>query len=539
METRGFKSQSEFEDFESFQLKDLTDPFSLKDIKKAVDRLIRAFKKKEKICVYADYDMDGTPGLALLISGLTSLGFKNLLSFQPNRFDDGYGVHPIIIEDFINNHGIELFVTVDVGMTDVKAVDVAKQRSVDFIITDHHQPKKDRPQAHAVINPNQGDCPSGLTHLCGTGVAFYLILALRSTMKDQNLLKNPFDPKKLLDCFAIATLTDMVPLIRENRILVRHGLIQMAQTERLGLRLLMKELGLSQRNLNSSDVSLKLAPKLNALGRMNSPVPALDLFLVNDPKEARANVQATLNAQKQRVDIQKKGEVLLKKVLADKSPLPFVFEWSEHFYKGVAGLLANYANEHYGVPVFIGSVIGQKILGSARASSQDSLLNAFESAKDCLHKFGGHHQAAGFEMDLRKAEEFRNQLAKFYGQASPSKQVLHYDFQTTLAEIVDKDFISWLSRLEPYGTGFKAPMIRMDHLFVANVRVLKNKHLKMVLKDIIGNKIDALWFFADNTDNKQWSSQRVSLIGEPSINNYMGKKNLQILIRDMKVECLY
>ena len=538
MRVCGFKTRAEFEEFESFRLKNITDPFTLKDMKQAVSRLIEAFRKNEKICIYADYDMDGTPGLALMISGLKSLGFKNLLSFQPNRFDDGYGVHPPIIENFIKNYDVSLFVTVDVGITETKAVDLARQQSVDFIITDHHQPKKDRPRAHAIVNPNQGDCPSGLTHLCGTGVAFYLILALRSSMKDQNLLKTPLDPKKLLDCFAIATLTDMVPLVKENRILVRHGLIQLSRTERPGLRLLMKELGLWGKPLNSSDVSLKLTPKLNALGRMNSSVQALDLFLVNDPQKAQKNVQAILHAQKQRVEIQRKGEFFLEKILTEKKPLPFIFEWSGQFHKGVVGLLATHANEQYGVPSFIGSVVGNKILGSARTSNRQSLLEAFEFAKEFLNKFGGHHQAAGFELDLERANEFKDQLTKFYEQSPPSNPVLHYDFQTTLAEVVNKDFMFWLSRLEPYGTGFNLPLIRMDHLFVSNVKVLKNKHLKTSLKDIFGNKINALWFFTDNTDTKKWSSQRVSLIGEPSINHYMGKKELQILIKDMKRETL-
>lgn len=536
MEARGFKTQLEFEKFESFRLKDLTDPFHLKDMEKAVNRLIQALKKDEKICIYADYDMDGTPGLALLISGLKRLGFKNLLSFQPNRFNDGYGVHSPIIESFIKNYKVSLFLTVDVGITDNKAVDTAGKQSVDFIITDHHQPGENLPQAQAIVNPNQKDCPSGLTYLCGTGVAFYLILALRSAMKDQNLPYKPFDPKKLLDCFAIATLTDMVPLIKENRILTKHGLIQLAHTERIGLRFLMKELGLLGKPLNSSDVSLKLAPKLNALGRMNSSTQALDLFLVKDPEKARKNIQTIMDAQKQRVDIQKKGEVLLKKTLSKTKSTAFIFEWSKDFHKGVIGLLATRANEQYGVPSFIGSLINNKILGSARTSNQESLLKALQSSEESLNKFGGHHQAAGFELDLDKAEKFRDQLIKFYGEPLPSKPTLYYDFQTTLAEIVDKDFAFWLSRLEPYGTGFPPPLVRMDHLFTTNTKVLKNKHLKTTLKDIFGNQINALWFFINDTNSKKWNSQRVSLIGEPSMNYYMGKKELQILIKDMKLE---
>ena len=537
MESRNFKSYDEFQEFVNFGLKSLKNPSLLKDLDKAVDRLVEALKNNEKICLYADFDMDGTPGVALLIKGLQYCGFDKILSFQPNRFDHGYGVHPEIIEDFINHHEVSLFVTVDVGITDIKAVKVAKDLGVDFIITDHHQQKEDVPEAYAIVNPNQKDCESGLNHLCGTGVAFYLILGLRRKLNELGLLEKNFDPKKLLDCFAIGTLTDMVPLVQENRPLIQHGLLQLARTERVGIKLLMEKLNLLGKGLGSSDVSIQLAPKLNALGRMNSSVQALDLFLVDDYKEAENLVEETLVAQKQRTETQKQAELLVEETIqAEGAITGFVFQWSEEYYKGIVGLLATRVTNNYGVPCFVGSIIGDKIVGSARAPKNINLLEAFDFAKEHLNKFGGHHQAAGFELDLSQAEAFKTKLQEFYKDKEVAEQRLKYDFTAELSEL-KRDFKYWLKKLEPYGVGFPIPLIRMDHLFVASVRVLKEKHLKFVLNDMNGNKIDALWFFADNIDEKrQITSKRVSVVVEPSINSYMGKETLQVFIRDLKIE---
>lgn len=537
MRARGFSTYSDFDKFLEFSLKDLKDPSVLKDMDKAVARIIEAFQKNQKICLYADYDMDGTPGLALLLKALQMLGFRNLTSFQPNRFEHGYGVHKEIVEDFIVEHGVDLFITIDVGITDVAAVEQARTHNVDFIITDHHQQKEILPPAYAIVNPNQRGCESDLGHLCGTGVAFFLVLALRRKMTELGLLTSTFDPKKLLDCFAIATLTDMVPLIKENRTLVQHGLVQLARTERVGIRLLMEKLNLlGKRSLSSTDISIQFSPKLNALGRMNSSVNALDLFLVSNADSAEQMVANTLEAQKLRADTQRQSEEKISERLAEQQSATFIFEWSADFHKGIVGLLATKATQNFWVPSFVGSQIDGKIVGSARAPEGGSVLDALEYASATLKHFGGHHQAAGFELDLDQTENFRQKLHEFYDSRAPQAKVLHYDFVATLDELND-EFKSWFMRLEPYGVGFKLPILRMDHLFVANVRVLKEKHLKLVLKDISGNKIEALWFFADRIEEKRkLTSQRVRVIVEPSINEYMGQQNLQVLIRDLQVE---
>lgn len=537
MQSIGINDFASFEEFTSFKLKDLKPPFVLKDLDKAVDRLIEAFKNKERICLYGDFDMDGTPGLALLIRGLQYCGFENLFSFQPDRFEHGYGVHPEIVEDFIEHHGVTLFVTVDVGITDIAAVKRAKDLGVDFIVTDHHQQKEELPDALAIVNPNQKDCESGLSYLCGTGVAFYLVLGLRSKMNELSLLEKNFDPKLLLDCFAIGTLTDMVPLVKENRVLVQHGMLQLARTQRVGLQLLMEKLNLKGKRLTSSDVSIQFAPKLNALSRMNSEVQPIDLFLVDQRTEAEKKVEVVMAAHEQRVKIQKLGESIIEEKLLQAEKPTHIFEWSEHFHKGVVGLLATKVMQKYQVPAIVGALIGDKIVCSARAPQGMSLLPALEYCKSALVKFGGHHQAAGLELEKDNAESFIKLLNEFYSNEKAKPELsMNYDIEASLFELND-DFKTWLKNLEPYGMGFSIPIIKMQHLFVASTKVLKEKHLKMVLKDMDGNKIDALWFFADNIEElKKLTSQRVSVLAEPSINEFMGKETLQVFIKDLKVE---
>jgi single-stranded-DNA-specific exonuclease len=537
MGARGIGSFGEFEAFTSFSLKDLQDPFAIRDMDRAVERLLRAFHAKEKICLYADFDMDGTPGLALLIHGLQLCGFGSLLSFQPNRFEDGYGVHPEIVEEFIDHHQVSLFVTVDVGITAHKAVELAASKGVDFIVTDHHQVQESVPPALAVVNPNRPDCDAGLGHLAGTGVAFYLVLALRKRMNERGLLPKNFDPKILLDCFAIGTLSDMVPLVRENRALTQHGLIQLARTQRLGLQRLLQELKMGQKRLSSSDVAIQLSPKLNALGRMDASVQALDIFLAREVKEAERLIAATLEAQEKRRDIQKKGEeVLAGHFQTTGYDQPFVFAYSESFYKGVLGLLATKSVEWSQAPSFIGTIVGDKIIGSARAPNGHNALRALTAGASSLNQFGGHPQAAGFELNRDQAQNFEQALREHFAQVRVEPTDVTVDVVATLAEL-DLEFKNWYKRLEPYGVGFEPPAFRLHHLFVTSVRVLKEKHLKFSLQDMDGNKIDGLWFFADNIEeNKLLQKHRVSVVAQPSINEYMGRETLQLMLKDLEVE---
>lgn len=538
-ELRGYTNAEDFRSFYDFKLKDLTNPLSLLGMAEALPRLLTALENNEKICVYADYDMDGTPGLALLLRGLSLCGFRNLTYFQPNRFDHGYGVHPEIIGDFIDEQGVTLFITVDVGITAVEAVEVARQKSVDFIITDHHQAKEVLPEALSIINPNQPGCTSGLGYLCGAGVAFYLILALRTYLKKAGRLESEFNPKSLLDCFAIATLTDMVPVIKDNRALVQHGLVELRKTQRRGLQVLMKELRIGAEPLMAQDVSIRLSPKLNALGRMNSPLNALDVFLVKDEDKAFEFVTTVLKSHEKRVEIQQKGESIIDEFLSQSTGPVFnhLFLFSEHFHKGVVGLLSTKIVQKYGVPAFVGTVQEDKIIGSARAPEGTNVLAALQACEGYLNKFGGHKQAAGFELPLDQAPALGQSFHGYFAQLGEGagEKVLYYDFKCSLAEM-DSDFLTWMERLEPIGKGFEPPLLYFSDLFVASQRTLKEVHLKLRLKDIEGREIDGLWFFpgADKVQKKM-TGQRAHIVAEPSRNVYKGQSKLQILIRDLRL----
>ena len=394
---RGIQEPDKLKTILSPTLKNLRDPSTIRDMDRAVTRVIEALKLNQKICVYADYDLDGSSGLALLFEGLKNLGFKHVQYYQPKRLKEGYGVHANAVEQ-LHADGVELIITVDVGITAFEALAKASSLGVDVIVTDHHLPlrksngEQDLPQAFAIVNPNCTDCTSRLGHLSGVGVAFYLVLALRRA------LGNSFDPKTLLDFFTIGTLTDMVPLVDENRSLVRHGLLQLANTNRHGLRQLLIELGLDGRDLTSQDVAIQFAPKLNALSRMEIGLLPVDIFFVDNEEEARKMIATVSANNRKRKDLQAFAEAWAIEQVAHQVSRGFAWVESDKFHKGVIGLVATRIVQRFGVPAFVGSNDGEEITGSCRAPDRSSinLLEAFEFARPHLVRFGGHAKAAGF-----------------------------------------------------------------------------------------------------------------------------------------------
>lgn len=547
------------QEFLSPSLKTLTNPYSLSNMDKAVGRLIEAFKKQERICLYGDYDLDGTSGLALLKRALESLGFQDLILFQPRRLSDGYGLHAHLMPEFYEQ-GVKLLVTVDVGITAIEAVDEASRLGIDVIITDHHLPKEELPRALAIVNPNKGSCESGLGHLCGAGVAYYLFLALKMEMSQQNLLTGAIDPKEVLDCFVIGTLTDMVPLVAENRVLVKHGLKVLAKTERPGLRELMKSLALWGRDLTSQDVAIRFAPKLNALSRMEQSILPLDIFLEEQEEKARELMAQVLANNDLRVELQKQAESLAFEMVENLGFDQFIWLWSEEFHKGVVGLVATKLVQKYGVPAFVASVQASKeesggrvLVGSARMPDHLSLnlLKAFESAQSVLEKFGGHAAAAGFELKMQNAEQFKVELAHFFankdtgslGGADSSAEVkisaavetLTYDAVACLSDF-NASFMSWYEALGPFGVGFEAPLFLLEGVELSSMRTLKGGHYKLGLKDGF-YQLEALWFSPPEGHPALRLGlslgDGLKLLVEPQWNFFAGRKSLQLLVKDL------
>jgi len=391
---------NQIENYLKPSLKDLRDPMSLADMDRVVDRLQEAFVKNDKICVYGDYDLDGSSGLVLLKEGLTNLGFNNVHHYQPKRLAEGYGVHPEAIS-LLAAQGVKVVVTVDVGITAFEACARAREENLDLIITDHHLPGEVLPDAFAVVNPNRGDCPSGLGYLSGTGVGFYLILALWRRLISTGQADRDFDPKHLLDSFAIGTLTDMVPLKQDNRVLVKHGLRQLSKTKKPGLRLLLSQLDLCRPGLSSQDVVFNLAPKLNALSRLEMGLAPVDVYLAGGEKSAMDMVSQVLATNEKRKSLQAKAERIAMGVAAHEFEKGFLWIWSPLFHKGIVGLVATKLSQKFMVPAFVGSLAEDGIIvGSARVPEgcDFNILEVLKAGRCHLDKFGGHAMAAGFSV---------------------------------------------------------------------------------------------------------------------------------------------
>lgn len=542
MSARGFKTDDAIQKWLNPSLKTLRDPYTLFDMDKAVARLVKARETQEHVVIYADYDLDGTSALALLLKAFEWMGFANIDYYQPKRLSEGYGLHNEAIQK-LYDRGNRLLVSVDLGITATEEVAFAKSLGMESIITDHHLPKERLPEAVAVVNPNRGNCPSNLSHLCGTGVAFYLVLALKRALLEQGLMTpdQDFDPKDLLDCFVIGTVTDMVPLVDENRVLVKHGLLQLAKTKRPGLRVLMQALGLWGIPLTSSDVAIRFAPKLNALSRMEMGIQPIDLYLVDDEKKAQALVETVLSNNQDRQASQKNAEAEAAALLKLHPPKSSIFVYSKNFHRGVVGLVATKLCQEFGLPAFVGSLDEQdgQIVGSVRMPEGRGLsaLDAMGAAKDALDQFGGHAVAAGFELKVQNADIFREKLETHFAgklvQAEP--RVWLYDAEATLDEL-GPPFMSWYERLSPFGAQFSIPIFCLKGVRLNQVKELKGGHFRLTLGDGAISRT-ALWFSPAKGHPglaALSSSGRVDVLVEPQWNYFNGQKNLQFLVSDLR-----
>jgi single-stranded-DNA-specific exonuclease len=518
------------------KLSQLKDPFTIRGMEVATERLAKAFASKEKVCIYADFDLDGTSGLALLYEGLKTLGFPNLQYYQPKRLAEGYGFHPHVVED-LSRQEVGLIVTVDVGITALEAVHRANALKVDVIVTDHHQPAKELPSALAVVNPNQVGDTSGLGYLCGAGVAFYLLRGVQRKLVQNGLIeKSNLDLKVLLDFLTIGTLTDLVPLVGDNRPLVKAGLTQLENTQRPGLKALLEALQLSGRALSGQDVAIRFAPKLNALSRLENGLLPVDIFLVADEKKARDLVTSVLSSNEDRIQLQQDGERQALERLANWEHTKFVFVTSPDFHRGVIGLIATKLAQQFNCPAFVGSENEEGlIVGSSRVpqSGEGSVLRALQSASPFLNRFGGHHSASGFELLADNKSHVIESLKKHFEEFAEVDRTIEqeYDFEISGQDISISN-MKWLDTLGPFGQGFAVPQFVLRNQKIKSVKDLRGGHLKLVLQNENEN-ITALYFSPPSTMVKPVMGDWVDVLGELQWNYFAGSRTIQFLIRDI------
>jgi single-stranded-DNA-specific exonuclease len=536
---RGLKDNDSIKKYLSPRLSELKDPLTILNMKAGVDRLVSAFTNNEIVCVYADFDLDGTSGLALMADGLKQLGYKNLVLTQPRRLADGYGFHSHIVDE-LKAQKVSVIITVDVGITANAACEHAKALGIDVILTDHHQPGPVLPEAFAVINPNQKADVSGLGYLCGAGVGFYLLRALKRGLLDTGLIsQSALDFKSLLDCFCIATLTDMVPLIEDNRVLVKQGLIQLQNTIRPGLKVLLEELDLSGRSLSSSDVAIRFAPKLNALSRMEMGIFPKDIFLAPDIATAKQMVKTVLDNNATRVQLQAEGEAEALASLETWPHSQFIFIASPNFHKGVVGLIATKISQLKNVPTFVGAIGADGVVtGSGRRPPGTglSLLPALGSAKDLLNRFGGHDAAAGFEFFKENFEKIVSSLENYYSNQELASQVIliPYDSEAKVSD-VNASAMQWLESLGPFGPEASTPILCFRRLRVQEILTLRGGHVKLKLQEPDSfKKMEALYFSppVEKLSELPGVGGEIDILGEVQWNYFAGRKSVQILVKD-------
>jgi single-stranded-DNA-specific exonuclease len=544
LKSRGYLNKEDQVQFLNPLLKNIKDPFKLLNMQIGIDRLVKALASKEKIGLYCDYDLDGSSSAAILKKGLSGLGLNVEALYQPRRLTEGYGFHKSGVDKF-KEQGISLIVTADVGITSVETVEYASDIGIDVIVTDHHLPDDKLPQALAVINPNQKDCMAGLGHLCGAGVAFYLVYALAKTLKKISPLPRDFDLEELLDYLVIGTITDMVPLVKENRTLVKRGLSQFTKTLKPGLKAIKVKEGLIGKSISSSDIGFKIAPKLNSLSRLDTDLRPTDILVEKSRERATQLVdQAYLVNEKRKETLEAGLELALNGCYKND----FCFYVSSQIHPGVMGLIATQMVKSFNLPAFVGSELENgQVVGSARLP-RHSGLSLKEVLKDCssLLQYGGHAQAAGFELNLDKVEEFKKEIHCFIKSHQITKEESlfidqEFDCEVMLSEL-NRSFIPWLNQLEPFGTGFEAPRFKVSRVKVKSLTLLKDVHYKLTISDTDDFIAEALWFFPPEEhevlellEGDAFKNRFFNFYVTPQINFFRNSESLQLLVNEVEV----
>ncbi|MEO0080851.1 MAG: single-stranded-DNA-specific exonuclease RecJ [candidate division WOR-3 bacterium] len=459
----------------------LHQPATLPDIKVATERIIAALERRERICVYGDYDADGVTGTCLLVSALRRLG-ADVVYYLPHRESEGYGLSLAGVE-FCRETGAKLLITNDCGSTDREAVTAAAAASIDVIITDHHEVPVEPPRALALVNPKRPGSAYPFTELAGVGVAFKLVWSLLSALGRPRQ-----ELTCLLDLVGIGTIADMVPLVGENRILARLGLAAIRSTDRPGLRALMRRAGIPDRPLTSYDVGFIIGPRLNAAGRISHASTALELLLADDQTQAD-RLAAELDAHNR--DRQTRGEETTKQAMArveaeglDKRRVVVVAQ--EDWHRGVIGIVATRLVERYYRPCIVISLEGETGKGSGRSVNGFNLYESLKAAAEYLSSFGGHKYAAGLVIDRNRIPQFTDAINR-YADSLPEelyKPSIDVDAVCQLDEIND-DLVRFLDQLEPYGPENRRPVFATLGLEVVGFprRFGRNQeHLKLALR---------------------------------------------------------
>ncbi len=507
---------------------DFYDPYLMPDMEKAVDRIIKAIDTREKTIIYGDYDVDGITSITVLSKFLKERGLV-VGTYIPNRLDEGYGLNKNAIKK-IADEGYKLIITVDCGISGTEEVEYAYSLGMEVIITDHHEPLEKLPQALAVIDCKRKDNKYPFNSLAGVGVAFKTIQAIgmRLNLEEKEYLK-------YLDIVCIGTISDIVPLVDENRVIAKLGLKLIKQTKSPGVKALLNASGYSE--VNSNTVSFGMAPRINACGRMGFEKDALDLFLTENIVEANRITEKLNEYNRQRQNIEKRiFDEALEKIKTNKMENNnAIVLGAENWHHGVIGIVSSKITELYFRPSILICFEGEEGKGSGRSIPGFDLHEALCMSSQYLEKYGGHEMAVGLSLKKDKFEQFKNSLEKIAEDAHTEElvPVIKIDKEINLKEITLENVKS-LKSLEPFGEANKTPIFIYKNLKIDSIRALsEGKHLKLTLKDN-NTIINAIGFNMGQYSEEYLIGDKIDVIGLLEINTFNGVESVQINIKDLR-----
>ncbi len=541
---KGISSPDDIENFFNGSLKSLRNPFEISDMETAAERIAKAVMNHERICIYGDYDVDGITATALLYIFLMQCG-ANVSYYIPNRLEEGYGLNKEAVKE-IAARKTNLIITVDCGISAVQEVLEASIHGMDIIITDHHQPSKELPvAAYAIINPMREDDTYPNKTLAGVGVAFKTVMALRFVLKKYDFFKQEVpNIRNLLDIVTLGTIADVMPLVDENRIFVRHGLELMSgENVRIGIDELKKTVeNLSaSKKMKTSNIGFQLAPRINAMGRMASSEKSFKLLVTQNRSEAKQLALELDNENKYRQmierDILQQTYDLIEKNQYAELQSGLVIA-SDNWHPGVIGIVASRVVDKYFKPTVILTEDNGVYKGSARSIPGFHLYDGLSSLSDILISFGGHKYAAGVKLEKKNLEEFRNRFNEVVKTSLKEEDFIPEIYID--AEIDSKDItnevMQWLEKLEPYGQGNKEPVFFMKKVFKYQIETFVGKnfnHLKCVFEK------NGLIFEAIGYNMKEYKSlmaenDKFDILFSLVHNTWKNTKVIQLNLKDIK-----
>lgn len=532
---RNITTESAAKRFFRPQLNDLINPFLMKDMDVAVDRLNDAMGRKERIMVYGDYDVDGCTAVALVYKFLQQF-YSNIDYYIPDRYDEGYGVSYKGI-DYAHETGVKLIIILDCGIKAISEIEYAKSLGIDFIICDHHVPDEIMPLAVAILNPKRPDDSYPFKHLCGCGVGFKFMQAFA---KNNGIPFSRLVP--LLDFCAVSIAADIVPIVEENRILAYHGLKQLNQNPNIGLKAIIDICGLNGRTITMSDIVFKIGPRINASGRMENGRESVDLLVEKDLGSALKEAKHINEYNEQRKDIDKQMTEEANQIVAkieSQNRRSSIVLYDENWKKGIIGIVASRLTEIYFRPTIVMTREDDLATGSARSVTGFDVYSAIKSCRDLLINFGGHTYAAGLTLKWKDVPEFMKRFQKYVDdhiQPEQTEAILNIDAVIDFKDITRK-LHSEIKKLSPFGPQNPKPLFCTTDVYdfgTSKVVGREQEHIKLELVDSKSNNVMNGIAFGQSGSARYIKSKRSFDIAYTIEDNVFKHNGIQLQIEDIR-----